>query len=262
MKRLNTTLMVVTAVLTVAVVAEAVYLGRLRKEVSVLRLEVEQVREASAARSAPAPAVERSESPVLTPRSRRAPAPVMGPASVRPAPSATTLPSDLDAQIELLVERKMEEKFEELKPKKKDPKPPLEKIAQEQEWDLTTQTRVKQVLDAAKDETFTLLSTARKDGGSFVNDFLEAARSDNPNVKAGAIWMRLFQEKVPGRDDTYAVAVMGIQERTNSRVRDVLLPDQWPPYKDQQYDPLQINTGYNPFKNYVVNQGVKWPEDW
>lgn len=158
------------------------------------------------------------------------------------------------AAIDEAVNKALDKKMAEL-PKNQggEWKPSMEEF--KTAFDLTEDQTVKteQIFDAAKHESFNLLSTKRLDGTAFVDDLVAAFTDpDDPETKAKAVFMRLFTEKIPGRDEAYIVEILRIKQDTDKALRQVLNAEQAKKLSRVNLDHLGVKTGYDPYADYAA----------
>lgn len=257
MKRITMPLLSASvAILGVAVVCEALYLARLENRLSDLRKELASVRVTPTPVASAAVPELRSEA--------SEPATASDPPPLSPSPAAPVAPPpslspEERRDLESLIDKKVEEKVKAQKsPDGK--KPPLSEVTRDAGIDPVTQSKMAQVLNAAKDEAFALLRSPRLDGGNFVDDFVSAMTAEKPEETAGKVWLRLFSEKIPGTEETYVARVMTLQKSVNDSLKTMLTPQQYESYEHMALDPLQIQTGYDPFAEYFLQKGVPFPD--
>ncbi len=159
-----------------------------------------------------------------------------------------------NAAIDEAVSRAVEKKMAEL-PKQGggEWKPSLEEFRTA--FDLTDEQTVKveQAFDAAKHESFNLLSTRRLDGTAIVDDLVAAFTDpEDPEGRVKAVFMTLFTEKIPGRDEAYIVEILRIKQDTDRALRGILNDEQAKKLSRVNLDHLGVKTGYDPFEEYAA----------
>ena len=184
-------------------------------------------------------------------------------AKVAAAPSRPgALPSAVtEEDIRKIVDERLEEKKAEPAEKKAegfggdDRKMPLHDMSKELALDPETQRRVGEIANRAKREIFDVLKTPRADGTEMAADLIGAFLSGDAE-KTKAVFGRLFTEKVPGSDQTYLVAVTGIQDRARQQLRGTMGDALYGRYEHMNVRPENIETGWDPWGDYVKEKGL------
>ncbi|MHC4607432.1 MAG: hypothetical protein ACYTAF_10975 [Planctomycetota bacterium] len=277
MKKLSMPLIVgLIFILGVAVIAQAVYLSRINREIQALKDEVQEVRDR------PAPVAARGDAREETgrPARREDPADPADPdrpaeaeeddaavADARLTPEVLRfLPPELEETLAALVEETVEQKLEEKKAEfaqeaEKKKKPPLGELVAELQIDPVIESEMEQIINQGKDEMFDLLTMPREDGGNFVDDFIGLLGSEEPEEAGRKLWVTLITERIPGTEETYIQRILEVQDRVNMSFESMMSADQWKTYKQKQLDPLEIQTGHDPFAEYVRERGIQIPQD-
>jgi hypothetical protein len=173
-------------------------------------------------------------------------APVIAPRDAGTMGSAAAI----DEAVSKAVDRKMAELP---KPQGGEWKPSLDEF--QTAFGLTDDqtARAEQVFDAAKHEAFNLLATKRRDGTAFVDDLVAAfTDTEDPEAKVKQVFMRLFTDKIPGREEAYIVEILRIKQDTDRSLRDILDADQAKKLSRVNLDHLGVKTGYDPFADYAA----------
>lgn len=159
-----------------------------------------------------------------------------------------------DEQLQQIVEKKVQEQLEK-QPKDNGwggKKLPLQTIADDLKLDPATQAAMADVVNVAKQEAFDLLKTQREDGSSLADEIMDAFTKggDQAQELAQKSFMKIFSDKVPGTDETYLQAMLQIQERAHAGLQRILPPDQYMRYKHTGVEPLDVETGFDPWTEY------------
>ena len=135
---------------------------------------------------------------------------------------------------------------------------PLHDMAKELALDPETQRRVGEIANEAKREIFDLLKTPRPDGSDMAGELIGALFSGE-SEKVQALFQRLFVEKVPGSEQTYLLAVAGVQERARERLRGTMGEAVYTRYAHMSVHPENIETGWDPWADYIKEKGLTPP---
>ena len=112
--------------------------------------------------------------------------------------------------------------------------------------------KAEQVFDTAKQESFNLLSTRRLDGTSKVDDLVSAfTNSEDPEAAIKKVFMTLFTEKIPGREETYIVEIISIKANADRSLRTIFTDEQAKKLSRVNLDHLGVKTAYDPFGEYA-----------
>lgn len=137
-----------------------------------------------------------------------------------------------------------------------DRKMPLHDLAKELALDPETQRRVAEIANRAKREIFDVLKTPRPDGTEMAGDLIQAFLSGEPE-KTKQVFQRLFTEKVPGSDQTYLLTVSGIQDRARQTLKGTMGEAVYGRFEHMGVKPENIETGWDPWGEYVKEKGIK-----
>jgi hypothetical protein len=232
----------------------------LRVEVDALRAQVDRL-EARAKSEPPVPAAAveelRQELARVDAKAADAAAKARSASASAPSASGSAPPAVSGEELKALVDEQVEEKL-----KKKgngfggDRKLPLHDLGKELALDPQTQAQVEAVVNACKKDIFALIRTPRPDGTDFAGDVVTAFLSGEP-AKAQSVFARLFTEKVPGTDQTYAAGVAGIQDRARTSLQGTMGDAVYTQYRRMGVNPENIETGFDPWGEYVKEKGLK-----
>jgi len=165
--------------------------------------------------------------------------------------------ADGDA-LDAVVAKKVEEK---MGGKKKDgifgdeKKRPLTEISKDLELTEPQEDQMAAAIDASQKKVFDLITTPRNDGTNLLDDLAEALKDpEHAQEKAQAVFLQLFTAKIPGSDETYLAKIMTEKVALNEEFRKVLTPEQMKKYERLGQDPHEIQTGYDPYGEYLVER--------
>ncbi|MBI3099788.1 MAG: hypothetical protein HYY93_16375 [Planctomycetes bacterium] len=164
-----------------------------------------------------------------------------------------------DEQIERIVEKTLSAKGQHRWMDDGKLKPPMNEYSRELGLTATQEADFLRTVDGGKREVFDLLRLPRPDGTSLAGDFVDIFRnpSGDPGQaaqKGGEAWMKLFSEKVPGRETTYIAEILTVQGRMKTDFQRTLTPEQMQRHLQSGVDPLDIKTGYDPFAEYLAEE--------
>jgi hypothetical protein len=240
--------------------AQSVRNQGLRDEVEELRerlSKIEKPRAASTTTDAPAKDVEELRAEIARVEAKVA-------ASPR---TAAAPPVASEEDIRKIVDERIEEKAaRDVETKKKnggfggdDRKMPLHDMAKELMLDPDTQRRVGEIANRTKKEIFDVLRAPRADGTEMAGDLIGAFLSGDPE-KTKAVFGRLITEKVPGAEQTYLMAVQGIQERAKGQLRGTMGDAVYGRWEHMNVHPENIETGWDPWGDYIKEKGLTLPK--
>lgn len=175
------------------------------------------------------------------------------PAAAAPAPPPATLEEDIQKIVDAKVEEKLQQKGT-AKAGGEDRKMPLFDLAKELSLDDATQGRVASIANTVKKEIFDIIKTPRPDGTNLADEILTAFTSgDQPAVQK--VFGKLFTEKIPGTDSPYVTAVTRVQEKANQGLKETMGPDAFGKYQGMNLKPENIETGFDPWIDYLQQKG-------
>ena len=181
-------------------------------------------------------------------------------AAKRPAPSApapTVAPATLEEDIQKIVEAKLEEKLQAkgaAKPGGEDRKMPLFDLAKELSLDDASQGRIAIIANTVKKEIFDIIKTPRADGTNMADELLTAFTSGD-TAAVQKVFGKLLTEKIPGTDTPYVTAVARVQEKANQGLKGVMGADAFGRYQGMSLKPENIETGFDPWIDYLQQKG-------
>ncbi len=151
-------------------------------------------------------------------------------------------------ELQGVVKDQVKEEMSKLKRKKKGEEISIQYLAEELKLDTYAQERATLYYNECKDRGLELLSSPREDGGNFMDDF---ARAELTGEGGKEVWGRLFSDRIPGTDQTYFQRLVEISEETTQIIATLLTQEQMESYGSYDIDPFKVNTGYDPFENYI-----------
>ena len=186
---------------------------------------------------------------------------------VAPAGAGTAVPPDAiptyltEEEIAQIVEEKVREQAE-ADPKKNseeqgafgERKLPLANIAEDLELDLGTEALVAEIANVSKKEMFDILKTLRADGSNLADDLVNGFLAGDENILK-EIFGKIFTDVLPGSNTTYLAAMGEAQQRAHRSLEETLGPERYLRFKHMNVDPNDIQTGYDPFEEYMQQRG-------
>ena len=109
--------------------------------------------------------------------------------------------------------------------------------------------RVANLMDRAKEDVMDVLTAARQEDPELVEYIGNVMRSgeDIKNV-ANQLLPKLFNNNVPGTDESYFSALLDIRQNATADFGNILSADQLDAFGKLEIDIFGIGTGYSPFK--------------
>jgi hypothetical protein len=245
----------VAFIVALAAIAEGAYIASARARITQLQERLDRI-EARQRDLASRSDVERVDERIAKVESdgvqaRRTPPPAPTPTADPAAPlPASVSPDDIAAMIDRKVEEKVKAKGEEngFGGKKR----PLNDVAKELGLSTETQMAMAAIVNEGKTASFDVLKTLRDDGRNLVDDIIDAIKSpENPQEKMQQQFMRIFKEQVPGTQETYFAAVIKVSDTILKKFENVLTPEQIAKFKHTGVGPLDLETGFDPFAEYM-----------
>jgi polyhydroxyalkanoate synthesis regulator phasin len=249
--------------LVAALAGEAVMIAALSRKIDRLQQELHRV-EAKSKDTAQRGRVQELEEKIarIEERGSRLPSRADAERTTGSAALAAEAVPMTEEQVTQLVERKVQEKIDQM-PKDNGwggKKLPLQTIAANLQLDAATQAAMAEKINEAKQEAFDLLKLTRTDGSNLVDELVTAMTSgENAQEATSKVFMKLFTEKIPGRDETYFAGILKIQESAHQELKKVLTPDLYMKYKHTAVEPLDVETGFDPWAEYLKQKGVTPP---
>lgn len=255
----STLVWAVVALAAAGLAASALSSSRsLRGELEELRRQVERL-EARAKSEPPAPtaAVEQLRRDLARVEAKAAEAAAAATSARPEAAKPGALPLQVtEEDLKTIVDERVNEKLQAKGGQGGgDRKLPLHDLGKELALDPQTQARVETIANGTKKEIFDLIRTPRPDGSDFAADILQAFLGGEPQ-KAQAVFARLFTEKIPGTEQTYAAGVAGIQDRARTQLQGTMGETAYTQYRRMGVNPENIETGFDPWAEYVKEKGL------
>ena len=131
---------------------------------------------------------------------------------------------------------------------------PLSNIAKDLDLDTGTEAVVAEIANVVKREIFDILKTPRADGSNLADDLVDGFLSGDEK-KIRESFGKVFTEVLPGSNTTYLAAMGAAQERAHQSLENSLGEDRYMRFKHMNVDPNNIQTGYDPFEEYIQQRG-------
>ena len=183
------------------------------------------------------------------------------PAEAAPGARAGALPTFVtEEDLRKIVDERLESKLQAKGPAAGgggggDRKMALHDLAKELALDAPTQAKVAEVANLAKKDIFEVARTPRADGTSIADDLVQAMLSGD-GTQVQQVFVKLFTDKIPGTETTYLAAIGGIQDRARQGLKGILGEALYTRYQHMSVTPDHIETGYDPFGEYVKEKGI------
>ena len=136
-----------------------------------------------------------------------------------------------------------------------DRKMPLHDLAKELALDAQTQAKVAELANSCKKDIFEVARTPRPDGTNIADDLIQAMLGGE-GQKVQQVFMKLFTDKIPGTDTTYLAAISSLQDRARGGLKGVLGETLYTRYQHMNVSPDHIETGFDPFAEYIKEKGI------
>jgi hypothetical protein len=183
-------------------------------------------------------------------------------AAAEKAALSTAVGSGDPAALDELVAKKVGEKVDEEKKKKNggglfgdEKKRPLTEISKELGLTELQEDQMSDAIKASQKVVFDLLATPRNDGTNVLDDFVEAMKDpEHAEEKMQKAFLQIFTAKLPGSEETYLGRVMAEKQALLGEFKNILTEDQMKRYNRLGQDPHEIQTGYDPFGEYVAER--------
>jgi len=135
-----------------------------------------------------------------------------------------------------------------------DKKRPLADVSKDLGLTPEQEDQMADLINTSQRTVFGILITPRNDGTNILDDFVDAMRDpEHMEEKGKAILLKVFTEKIPGTDEAYLSRIMLEKHSLNEEFRKILSEDQMKKYERLGQDPHDIQTGYDPFGQYVAD---------
>ncbi len=165
------------------------------------------------------------------------------------------------AAIDDLVAKKVDEKMEGANKKKKgglfgdDNKRPLADISKDLALTELQEDQMAEAINASQKLCFGIITTPRNDGTNVLDDIVVAMQDpEHAEEKVKAAFMQIFTAKIPGSDETYLGRIMKEKQVLQEDFKKILTEDQMKKFTRLGQDPHEIQTGYDPYGEYLTER--------
>ena len=181
---------------------------------------------------------------------------------INPPPGAGSLTLIKEEDIQQLVDERLEAKLQERgefgadtgdNNQNPDRKVPLEDLAADLNLAPQAKAEVSNISDQTKRQIFDLLRSPRVDGTNIADEILDAFTGGERD-KIGAIFVKLFSERIPGTEDTYASGIGVIQDRARLNLRGVMGDATYEKFEGMNLKPENITTEFDPWAEYAAQR--------
>jgi hypothetical protein len=129
---------------------------------------------------------------------------------------------------------------------------PIDELSKELGAEEALRGEMVRVFDGGKDRVCDILLTRRGDGLSLVDDYAKALRdSGDAAGSTQTLFKRILEEKVPGTDETYFVAITRVQEGMERDLARHLGDARMEKFRALSVDLLDVKTGHDPVGDAV-----------
>lgn len=163
--------------------------------------------------------------------------------------------------IDEMVSKKVDEKLANAKQEKKgglfgdDKKRPLADISKDLGLNELQEDQMAEAINASQKTCFGVVTTPRNDGTNVLDDIVVAMQDpEHAQEKATAAFMKIFTDKIPGTDETYLARIMTEKAALNGEIKKILTDEQMKKYTRLAQDPHDIQTGYDPYGEYLAER--------
>ena len=133
--------------------------------------------------------------------------------------------------------------------------PKMEELKDELQLSDQQQTSAKDIFDTGKDEMLSLFQTPQEGGGSLLDDFVaDLQEGVSPALAYKTFEERIWEENIPGSERTYLTELIAIRNNMFSELKGEFNEGQYANLESLKVDPLGVQTGYDPVKDYVEGQ--------
>lgn len=174
----------------------------------------------------------------------------------RDGSSITALDDALEKAVAKRIEANVSERLDKIASRRRTPRgewiAPIDELADELKLDETQADSARRIFDAARDQTFELFKTERADGGSLVDDLAQDIREGMPPPEATKRFIRrIFSETIPGTETKYLDRLIALRGDVFGDLSETLSGSQVETLDTLNIDPLRVETGYDPIREYV-----------
>jgi hypothetical protein len=246
--------------LALAAIAQAIYLRETRREIEDMRSKVESLE--SRQKEAVAGSIRAMDEMREQVARAEKKAAESKPAFQAPSGKPDALPTFVSEEdIQKIVDEKIEEKLKARGDSKKpglggDRKMALHDLAKELPLDPKAQAKVAEIANEAKKEIFDIIKTPRPDGTNVADELIDTMlKGDQAGLQQ--LFQRLFTEKIPGTQTSYLAGVGAAQDRARQLLQAAMGPEAYGRFEHMNLKPENIETGFDPFAQYVQQRGGK-----
>lgn len=255
-------LAIVSGILALAVVGQALSLRETRRDLEDLKSKVDRFDARQKETAASSGRVLDEVRDQLAKAEKKAAEARTLPAAA-PSGKPGALPTFVSEEdIQKIVDEKVEEKLQARGEAKKqgpgggDRKMPLHDMAKELALDPKAQAKVAEISNGAKKDIFEIIKTPRTDGTNMADELIDVMlKGDQAGIQQ--LFQRLFTENIPGTQTTYLAGVGGVQERAKGLLRAAMGPEAYGRYEHMNVHPENIETGFDPFAEYLKQRTPK-----
>lgn len=162
--------------------------------------------------------------------------------------------------IDDLVAKKVDEKMEGVKKKKSglfgdENKRPLAEVSKDLALTELQEDQMAEAINASQKNCFGVITTPRNDGTNLLDDIVLAMQDpEHAEEKMKAAFMQIFTAKLPGSEETYLAKLLQEKQVLEEGFKKILTEDQMKKYTRLGQDPLEIQTGYDPYGEYLAER--------
>ena len=170
--------------------------------------------------------------------------------------SQTASNDALEKAVAKRIEANVSERLDKIASRRRTPRgewiAPIDELADELKLDAAQADSARRIFDAARDQTFELFKTERADGGSLVDDLAQDIREGMPPPEATKRFIRrIFSERIPGTETKYLDRLIELRGDVFGDLSETLSGSQVETLDTLNIDPLRVETGYDPIREYV-----------
>ena len=133
-------------------------------------------------------------------------------------------------------------------------KAPIDDLAADLNLDTNQKAAATEIFDRARDKFTELIAVKRPDGTSVLSDFAEDLKNGVPQEDAVKDFQYAIQhDLVPGTETSILSELLSIKDDVTTQLGEHLDRNQLTEYKKLKVDSLQVETGYEPIRDYIVD---------
>jgi Spy/CpxP family protein refolding chaperone len=153
-----------------------------------------------------------------------------------------------DLGIDALIDRKLDETIAMRAGAGLGRRPDMEALGDRLGLDGRQRQQITSLLDKAKARVYDVMAADMGDGRDMMDSMLETMRGKGSREdKTRKVLSDMFNQNVPGSDDSYFSTLMDIRTSSVSGFQQILTPEQLASFKSLNIDFFGIQTGYSPF---------------